>query len=104
MSNDPTNTPPTSAEAAAEPFIDKREVARRMGRTVRAVDKMMRKGVLPYYKFDWQVAFRWSEVEAQLVRTCRVPAGSANGENIPTPHPGPLPDRGGEGAKTRTKQ
>jgi len=55
-----------------EPFIDKREVARRMGRTVRAVDKMMRNGVLPYYKFDWQVAFRWSEIEVHLARTCRV--------------------------------
>jgi hypothetical protein len=62
----------------AEPFIDKREVARRMGRTVRAVDKMMRRGILPYYKFDWQVAFRWSEVEAQLARTCRV-AGKDEG-------------------------
>lgn len=74
MSDEMTSIAPAPSELAVEPFIDKREVARRMGRTVRAVDKMMRKGILPYYKFDWQVAFRWSEVEAQLARTCRVSA------------------------------
>lgn len=62
----------TPAELAVEPYIDKREVARRMGRTTRTVDSLMRRGLLPYYKFDWRVAFRWSEVQAHLADKCRV--------------------------------
>ena len=62
----------TPSELAVEPFIDKREVARRMGRTVRAVDNLMRDGLIPYYRFDWRVAFRWSEIQAHLAQNCRV--------------------------------
>ena len=56
----------------AEPYIGKAEVARRLGRTVRTVDKLMNKGRIPFYKFDWRVAFRWSEVQAHFSETCRV--------------------------------
>jgi len=52
------------AEASlSEPFIGKREVARRLGKTVRTVDNWMRRGMLPYYKCHRTVAFRWSEVQ-----------------------------------------
>ncbi len=52
------------AEASlSEPFIGKREVARRLGKTVRTVDNWMRRGMLPYYKCNRTVTFRWSEVQ-----------------------------------------
>src|SRR5262249_20673566 len=52
------------AEASlSEPFIGKREVAERLGKTVRTVDNWMRRGMLPYYKLNRTVAFRWSEVQ-----------------------------------------
>lgn len=47
----------------SEPYIGKREVARRLGKTVRTVDNWMRRGMLPYYKCNRTVAFRWSEVQ-----------------------------------------
>ena len=47
----------------SEPFIGKREVAQRLGKTVRTVDNWMRRGMLPYYKCNHTVAFRWSEVQ-----------------------------------------
>lgn len=56
--------------SGAEVFIDKREVARRLGRTVRTVNNLMRNGRIPFYKFDSRISFRWSEVEARLTRPC----------------------------------
>ena len=66
---------PAQGEGGVEPYIDKGEVARRMGRTTRAVDNLMRRGLVPYYTFDWRVAFRWSEIQAHLARHCRVSRG-----------------------------
>jgi excisionase family DNA binding protein len=57
---------------AFEPFITKGEVARRLGRPVRTVDRWMQRGFLPYYKIEQSVSFKWSEVEAHLKRLCRV--------------------------------
>ena len=55
------------AEASlSEPFIGKREVARRLGKTVRTVDNWMRRGMLPYYKCNRVIAFRWSEVQTHM--------------------------------------
>ena len=65
---------PTLVEAV-EPFIKKPEVAKRLGRTVRTVDAMMRRGQIPYYKFGYSVAFRWSEITDHLAQTCRVCRG-----------------------------
>lgn len=64
-----------AADAVVEPFIKKPEVAKRLGRTVRTVDAMMRRGQLPYYKFGYSVAFRWSEITDHLAQTCRVCRG-----------------------------
>jgi hypothetical protein len=61
-------------EITVEPYIDKHEVARRLGNTTRTVDSMMRRGLIPYYKFGYRVAFRWSEIESHLVESCRVEA------------------------------
>ena len=55
-----------------EEFINKSEVARRLKKTVRCVDNWMSRGILPYYKIGRSVAFKWSEIEAALARTCRI--------------------------------
>jgi predicted DNA-binding transcriptional regulator AlpA len=55
-----------------EEFIEKPEVARRLHKRVRTVDNWMKRGILPYYKIGRSVAFKWSEIEAALARTCRV--------------------------------
>lgn len=62
----------SSGGIAVEPFINKREVAKRLGNTTRTVDNMMRRGMIPYYKLGYRVAFRWSEIQSHLAQTCRV--------------------------------
>lgn len=61
-----------AVEPRVEAFINKREVARRLGKTLRTVDNWMLSGLLPYYKMGRSVSFRWSEVERQLEARCRV--------------------------------
>jgi excisionase family DNA binding protein len=56
----------------SEPFINKEEVARRLGKTLRTVDNWMSRGLLPYYKVGRSVVLKWSEVEAHLAHTCRI--------------------------------
>ena len=63
-----------STDLLTEPFIDKQEVAQRLRRTVRAVNNMIGRGLLPYYRFDSRMSFRWSEIQAVFAKTCRVPA------------------------------
>ena len=58
--------------APVEEFINKSEVARRLGRTLRTVDNWMKRGILPYFKIGRSVSFKWSDVEAHLAQTCRV--------------------------------
>ena len=60
------------AELAVEPYINKREVARRMGLTTRGVEKMMRRGQIPYYTWGYRRAYRWSEIQQHLAETCHV--------------------------------
>ena len=60
------------AMPAAEPFISKPEVARRLNKTIRTVDNWMSRGILPYYKIGRSVEFKWSDVESHLRQTCRV--------------------------------
>jgi len=55
-----------------EPFINKEEIARRLGKTLRTVDNWMKRGILPYFKIGRSVVFKWSDVEAHLSQTCRV--------------------------------
>ena len=54
-----------------EGFIRKREVALRVGKTVRTVDAWMRSGVLPYFKIGRSVLFRWSDVEKHIISNYR---------------------------------
>jgi len=59
-------------ETGVEPYIKKAEVARRLQKTVRTVENLMRRGILPYYKIGRSVDFKWSDIESQLAQTCRV--------------------------------
>ncbi len=63
---------PVGAGQVVEGFINKPEVARRLGKKLRTVDNWMQRGILPYYKIGRSVSFRWSEIETALARTCRV--------------------------------
>jgi len=58
--------------AGVEAYIDKPEVARRLGKTVRTVDTYMRKGIVPFYKLGRTVAFKWSDVDEHLKANYRV--------------------------------
>jgi predicted DNA-binding transcriptional regulator AlpA len=55
-----------------EGFIDKRELAKRLGKSLRAVDGYIAKGLVPHYKWCRTIAFKWSEVEAFMRENCRV--------------------------------
>lgn len=61
-----------NSETKTEGFIDKPELARRLGKSVRTVDSWMSRGILPYYKPDRCVLFRWSDVEQHIIRNYRV--------------------------------
>jgi excisionase family DNA binding protein len=63
-------TPMTRAEFEA--YIDKRELARRIGKTVRTVDTWMAEGWIPFYKVGRTVCFRWSEVDQHIRAHFRV--------------------------------
>ena len=67
-----TIRPASQSDIGVEPYINKRQVARRMGRTVRSVNNLMRRGMIPYYKLGHCVVFRWSEIQSHLAKTCRV--------------------------------
>ena len=58
--------------AGPEGYIDKRELAKRLGRTPRSVDTYMAKGIVPFYKLGRTVAFKWSEVDAHIRAHYRV--------------------------------
>jgi excisionase family DNA binding protein len=76
MNNHPlTTAEPSVAANGGEPFIKKRDVAKRLGKTVRTVDNWMSRGILPYYKIGRSIEFKWSEIEAHLAQTCRVTRG-----------------------------
>ena len=64
--------PLSAGELAVEPFINKKEVARRLGWSTRGVDNMMQRREIPYYKFGRRCAYRWSEILQHLAETCRV--------------------------------
>ena len=53
-----------------EPFIGKAEVARRIGKSERTVEKWMKREVMPYYKIGRSVSFKfkWTEVKSALVK------------------------------------
>jgi excisionase family DNA binding protein len=56
---------PTS-QPADEILLDKRETARRIGKSVRTLDAWMKRGRLPYMKVGRSVLFRWGAVMEKL--------------------------------------
>lgn len=69
------NPPQVASVPAYEGYINKRECARRLGRTPRSVDTYMARGMLPFYKLGRTVAFKWSEVDAHIKAHYRVGVG-----------------------------
>jgi predicted DNA-binding transcriptional regulator AlpA len=57
---------PVAVPLAYEPYIDKPECARRIGKSLRALDSYMALGVVPFYKLGRSVVFKWSEVDAYI--------------------------------------
>jgi excisionase family DNA binding protein len=52
-----------AASEVYEPFIDKRECAKRLGKSLRTLDTYIATGRIPYYKTGHCVSFKWSEVD-----------------------------------------
>jgi hypothetical protein len=85
---------PTGEGTSVEPYITKAEVAGRLGRTPRCVELMMARGILPFYRWDSQPAFRWSEVQLALTKYfhvgCDMNGTSPTAQNFSqgaAPHP-----------------
>lgn len=91
--NDQQLSEMTTARPEGEAFLTKEVVAERLCITPRTVERWARSGRLPAHRFGRRVRFKWSEVAG-------APAVVANGSSS-TPHPNPLPSRGGEGIKTQ---
>jgi excisionase family DNA binding protein len=72
MSETKTNNAGGTGGNEAEGFIEKPELARRLGKTIRTIDNWMHRGILPYYKIGRSVAFKWSDVETHLAQHFRV--------------------------------
>ena len=66
------------AAAQAGPFLDQREVARRLGLKPRTVGNWAREQKLPAYRFGRLLRFKWDEVEQALAASFRVAAPPAN--------------------------
>jgi hypothetical protein len=64
-----------AAVGATEPFISKKETARRLDCGMRTLDTWMKRGIVPFYKISKKVAFKWSEIQLVLERNCRVDRG-----------------------------
>ena len=73
----PVTAPPEARttpreQSEVEPFLNKREVAERLGIKLRTCDAWMAEGRLIFYKVGRSVRFRWSEIQAHLAQTARV--------------------------------
>jgi hypothetical protein len=64
--------PPGGAASGVEGYINKRALARQLGRTVRSIDTYMAKGIIPFYKLGRTVVFKWSEVDEHIKAHFRV--------------------------------
>jgi hypothetical protein len=53
-----TSVPQTQTAPQPEPYINKAEVARRLGKEVRTIDNWMRQGKIPYFNAFMRERFR----------------------------------------------
>lgn len=80
-----------SLSSSAQPCVTRFELAALLRVSVRTVDRMIAAGELPVRRVRGRaVRFLRSDVERYL-----------SGSTDSTPHPSPLPDRGGEGRAAR---
>ena len=66
------NAVQANANGVPEGYVDKRLLARQLGRTVRSIDTYMAKGIIPFYKLGRTVMFKWSEVDQHIQAHFRV--------------------------------
>ncbi len=69
---------PSAEKECAGPYLDQREVARRLGLKPRTVGNWAREQKLPAYRFGRLLRFKWDEVESALAANFRVAAPPAN--------------------------
>ncbi|HEY5912880.1 MAG TPA: helix-turn-helix domain-containing protein [Verrucomicrobiae bacterium] len=62
---------PAPAATTQEEFITKEEVAHRLKKTKRTVEKWQRCGVIPFYKVGNAIFYRWSDIVVHLQRHFR---------------------------------
>lgn len=56
-------------------YLDKSQLARRLGISIRSVDNLVRSKRVPFVRLTGKlIRFPWSEVKQHLDRTCRVNA------------------------------
>lgn len=72
MNNAPSSFPNAATsenrhQVGPEPFIDKAEVARRLGKTTRTVEVWSKKGYLPFVKVGRSCLYRWPDIETRLL-------------------------------------
>ena len=63
---------PATLNAAVEPYLSKKELARRLNRSIRTIDYWRRRGVIPYIKCGHSPMFKWTDVAAHLDTHFRV--------------------------------
>jgi hypothetical protein len=60
-------------EETVEPYIDKAEVARRIGKSVRSIDSYMRARIIPFVRLNKHVVlFKWSDIQSHFEQNFRV--------------------------------
>jgi len=69
-----TPAQPAAETAALQPqeFLSKHELAQRLKRKVRTVERWQRRGIIPYVKCGHSVIFNWPDVVAHLQKNYRV--------------------------------
>ncbi len=66
---------PNGDGAQVEPFIDRYELAKRLKMQPRTLAAWMRRGLVPYYKLDRIVRFRWSDALGMLLGVMQPASG-----------------------------
>ena len=95
-------TDKTNEQASeGDEFLTKKELAARLKVSVRTVEQWQHDGHVPYLRIAGVLLFHWPAVVKALTEKFTIRRGGSStpaiGDKASTPHPGPLPDRGGEG-------
>jgi excisionase family DNA binding protein len=76
LQRDPMTKHSLSSNEAGVPdsgcYVNKAQVAKWLGVTVRTVDSFMKRGLLVYYRIGRTVRFKLEDVDAHLRKSCRV--------------------------------